>query len=110
MRLRYGQIPQLTQASRAGARGNPNVGGKAVRAVQVATEHAEREGIGAREGVEKRLFLDRVALQGPNVSARDHQRAAAVVANLADAPKPLLDQAAVGARIAANLFVRQLFV
>src|SRR2546428_3392256 len=110
MRLRYGQIPQLTQASRAGARGNPNVGGKAVRAVQVATEHAEREGIRAGEGVKEGLLLDRVALERPHVAARDHQRAPAVVANLADAPKPLLDQAAVRARVAANLFVRQLFV
>ena len=78
--------------------------------MQVTTEHAEREGVGAGKRVEEGLLLDRVALQRPHVAARDHEGAAAVVANLADAPKPLLDQAAVGARVAANLVVWQLLV
>src|SRR5438105_9822849 len=60
--------------------------------------------------MEERLLLDRIALERANIAARDHQAAATVVANLADAPKPLLDQAAVSARVTANLVVRQLLV
>src|SRR6266699_1456609 len=87
-----------------------DVAGEAIAAVQVTTEHAEGERVGAGKGVKERLLLDRVALQGSHVSPGNHERAAAVVADLADAPQALFDQAAVGARVAADLIVRQLLV
>src|SRR2546426_8262 len=103
-------VPELRKASHPRIGRDPDVPCETVGAVQVTTEHAEGDRVGAGEGMKEGLLLDRVALQGANVATRDHQRAAAVVANFADAPKPLLDQAAVSARIAANLVVRQLFI
>ena len=78
--------------------------------MQVTTEHAERQRVRSRESVKERLLLDRVALQGSHIASGNHERAAAVVADLADTAQPVLDQAAVGARVAANLVVRQLLV
>src|SRR5438552_2426328 len=78
--------------------------------MQVATEHAERERVRSRESVKERLLLDRVTLQRSHIASGNHQRAAAVVADLADAPKAIFDQASVRARVAADLIVRQLLV
>src|SRR5205085_3328049 len=89
---------------------NPHVAGEAVAAVQVASEHSERERVRSWEGVKERLLLDRVTLQGADVPTGDHQCAAPVVADLADAPQAIFDQASVRAGVAADLVVRQLLV
>ena len=57
----------------------------AVRAVQIAAEHAEAVGQRAGMRVEERLFLDRIALDSADVTPRHHQPAALVEAHLADA-------------------------
>src|SRR5207244_7030148 len=98
---RVGERPRIAQRLRR----DPVL---AIRTVQVTTEHAERERVRTRESVEERLLLDRVALQGSHVASGNHQRAAAVVADLADAPQAIFDQASVRARVAADLIVRQL--
>src|SRR6202022_2703434 len=75
-------FPEIVEAAHSRIGGNSNIAGEAIAAVQVATEHAECERVGAGEGVEERLLLDRVALQGADVPARDHQGAAAGVGAL----------------------------
>src|SRR6266849_857923 len=87
-----------------------DVRAEAVRAVQVASEHAHGERVRAREDMEEGLLLRRVALQGAHVAVRHQQGAALVVAHLADASQPVQDQALVGARVAPHLLVRQLLV
>src|SRR5205807_1154792 len=74
----------------------------AVAAVKIAPQHAEGERVGAREGVEERLLLGRVALQRRDVSDRDVQRAVLVEADLTDAAPPRPHQAAVAAGEAAH--------
>jgi hypothetical protein len=60
--------------------------------------------------VEEGLFFGRVTLQGANIAVRHHERAAPVVPHLADAAETVEDQALMGARVAADPVVRQLFI
>src|SRR5438132_7791946 len=78
-------VPQPLEADRATSGGDPNVPGKAIRAMKIASEHPEGQSIRPREGVEEGLLLSRVALECAHVPMRDHQRTALVVADLADA-------------------------
>ena len=73
-----------------------------IRAVQVASEHAEAIGKGTRNGMEEGLLLDRIALDSANVSPGDIELAAAVVANLADTGLAFGDRALVSAGVAAQ--------
>src|SRR6185503_10015463 len=83
---------------------------QAVRAVQIASEHPERQRIGAGIDVEEGLFLGRVALQRAHVAPRHTQLAALVEAHLADAPPALVDQAAVAAGVTAQGVLGQTLV
>src|SRR2546423_11781050 len=103
-------FPEISEASHARVGSYPDISREAVRTVQVTTEHAERKRIGAGKGVEERFLLDRVALEGADVATWHHQRATAVVADLADPAQAVLDQALVSARVATDLVVRQLLV
>jgi len=78
--------------------------------MQVASEHAEGEGVRSRIRMEEGLLLNRIALQRPDVPVGNHQRAAPVVADLANAAQPVLDQTAMGAGNAPHLVIRQLLV
>src|SRR2546421_944726 len=74
----------------------------AVAAVEVAPQHPEGERVRAREGVEERLLLGGIALQGGDVSGGRVQGAVLVEAHLADAAAPRFDETAVPAGEAAN--------
>src|SRR6266542_6447478 len=78
----------------------------AVRAVQVAPEHAEAEGERAGMRVEERLLLDRIALDAADVSPRNAQVSAAIEPHLAHADGPVGDRALVPARVAADALFR----
>jgi len=71
--------------------------------VIVAAKHAEGERPRAREHVEERLLLRRVALERADVPVGDHERAAAVEPDLADAALAIRDEAAVAAGVATDL-------
>ena len=76
--------------------------------MEVATEHAEGEGLGAaREGVEERLLLDGVEPEARDVTPRRPEAALLVVADLADAALAGQDDAPMPARHAAEPFARQ---
>ncbi len=68
------------------AQGLRGQGVLAIRAVVVASEHAERERPGAGERVKERLLLHRIQLERGDVSRRHLEAATLVPANLADAP------------------------
>jgi hypothetical protein len=70
--------------------------------VEVAAEHAEGEGAGARVGVEERLLLDRVELKARHVAPGHPETAILVVAHLADAALAGRDDASMPARHAAE--------
>ena len=65
--------------------------------MEVAPEHAEREGVGAGEAVEKRLLFRGIALEGGDIPRGNVERAVTVEAHLADAPPTRLHEAAVPA-------------
>ena len=65
--------------------------------MEVAAEHAEREGVAAGKRVVERLLLDRVDLQAGDVAERHAQLAVGVEAHAADAGAAGHDQAAVPA-------------
>src|SRR5213076_1136430 len=77
----------------------------AIPTVEIASQHTEGECVGAGEGVEERLLLGRIALQGGDVAGGDVQRPVLVEADLADPPAPGLDEATVPAREAAHRVV-----
>src|SRR5262249_9550631 len=86
------------------------LGGKpvlTVRAVQVAAEHPEGEGVGSGKGVKERLLLDGVALDRPDVAPRDLEPPALVVADAADSLAAIRDGAAVSAGEALQASVGQ---
>jgi len=78
--------------------------------VQVATEHAEA--VGERTGVrvEERLFFDGITLRSGGVSPGHVERAAAVVADFADAGLAFGDGTGMSAGEAADAIVVELFV
>src|SRR5919201_2820615 len=90
--IEVGRLPEVLQLPHPTAAGNPGITDKAIAAVQITSEHPERHRVSPRKCVEERLLLDGIALQGPDVAARHHQRATLVVADLADAPQTLLDE------------------
>ena len=63
----------------------------AVRAVEVASQHAEAVGQRARVGMEERLLLNWIALYSADVSPGNVELAALVVADLAHAGLALKD-------------------
>ena len=77
----------------------------AVAAVEIATEHAERQRVGAGQDVEERLLLDRVAGEGADVAVGDEERAVVVEPDAADAVAAGLDEAAVAAGEALDVAV-----
>ena len=82
----------------------------AVGAVQIAAQHAEA--VGERTGirVKKWLLLDRVALGSGGVSPGNVKRAAAIVADFANAGLAFGDGAAMSASEAAHAVVGELLV
>src|SRR5256885_12890498 len=70
--------------------------------MKVAAEHAEAVGERAGNGMEERLFLDRVALHAADVSPGNIEFAPAVVADLADAGLAIGDRAGMSTGIAAQ--------
>jgi hypothetical protein len=69
----------------------------AIAAVIIAAEHSEGEGVAAGQDVEEGLFLDGVAGESADVAVRDHERAAAIEADAADAVAAGLDETAMAA-------------
>ncbi len=78
--------------------------------MQVAAQHAEAVSECSGISVEKRLLLDGIALGARHVSPGNKQRAAAVVADLADAWLALGDGATMAAGKAAHPAIIELFV
>jgi hypothetical protein len=78
--------------------------------MEVAPQHSEAVGEGSRIGMEKRLLLDRIALHPANVSPRNIQRSAAIVANLANSWLTVRNRAAVAASVATHTIAVELFV
>jgi len=74
----------------------------AVRTMEIASHHAESQGVAAGMHVEERLFLDRIALQHRHIIKRHLQLAALVVTHLAYSPPSLTDQTAMTAGHAAD--------
>ena len=91
-------LDQLRQGARAriaeSLRGEPVL---AVAAVVVAAEHAEGEGLGSGQGVEERLLLHRVELEGRHVAEGNAQRPRVVEADPADTFATRRDDAAMAA-------------
>ena len=79
----------------------------AVRAVQIAAEHAEAVGERAGIRVEERLLLDRIALHAADVAPRHAAAGRRVEAHLADADRAVGQRTAVAARVAAQTAVGQ---
>ena len=79
----------------------------AVRAVQVAAEHAEGQRVRSGQRVEEGLLLDRVALQRADVTARGTEHAASAKTDPADALAPFRHRTAMAARVAAQPAVGQ---
>ena len=75
--------------------------------MEVATEHSEGQGLGARQRVEEGLLLHRIDLQAADVAVGHAQCPALVEPDLADAGVPRWDQAAVPARHAADALLRE---
>src|SRR5262249_34410117 len=73
-----------------------------ITAMQVATHHAEGEGVAAGVDVEERLLLDGVALQTGDVAERHLEPAGLIEAHLADAAQAVADEAAMAARQTTN--------
>src|SRR5262249_57772128 len=80
---------------------------EAVPAVEVAAEHAERQRARPRKGVEERLLLDGVHVQGAHVAEGDLERPALVEAHPADAVAAGRYQAPVAAGEAADAALGQ---
>src|SRR5262249_52866281 len=74
----------------------------AVRTMQVAPHHAERERIAPRVDMEERLLLNRVALQGADVAERHTKVTVLDEPDLADSSLPLADQTAMAASHTAD--------
>src|SRR5262245_20679332 len=68
----------------------------------IASQHAEGQGQGPRQGVKKRLLLHRVDLQGADIAPGDPQPATLIEADLADALASHRDEAAVTTGEAAH--------
>jgi len=81
-----------------------------IGAVQIAAQHAEAVGECSGMGVEKWLFLDGIALGAGGVSPGYVERAAAVVADFADAGLAFGDGAAMSAGETAHVVVGELLV
>jgi hypothetical protein len=75
--------------------------------MKIASEHAEAVGECARIGVEKRFFLDRIALHAADVSPRHSQLAALVESHLAHADRSVGQGTAVAAGVALQPAVGQ---
>src|SRR5207249_9237699 len=80
----------------------------AVPAVEIASQHTERERVRPWERMEERLLLGGIALQRRHVAGRHVQRAVLVEADLADPTASGLDEAAVPAGEAAHRVVGKL--
>src|SRR5437016_4805634 len=80
----------------------------AVPAVEIASQHAERERVRPWERMEERLLLGGIALQRRDVAGWHVQRAVLVEADLADPTASGLDEAAVPAGEAAHRMVGKL--
>jgi hypothetical protein len=72
--------------------------------VEIAAEHAEGQRVAAGQDVEEGLFLDRVAGERPDISARGEEDAVGVKAYATDAVSAGLDEATVSAGEAADVF------
>ena len=99
---RRAALEQRVERARPARRRDLRPRREAVAAVVVAAEHAEGEGARAGEGVEERLLLHRVQLQGADVTEGDTQRPRLVEADAADAVATGRDQAAMPAGEAAD--------
>jgi hypothetical protein len=77
----------------------------AVRAVQIAAEHAEAVGERAWKGVEERLLLDGIALHPADVAVGHAQPAPFVEADLADPDRTFRQRTTMTARVAAQTAV-----
>ena len=78
--------------------------------MQVATEHAEAECQRPGAGVEKGLFLHRVALHAAHIAERDQKLPRPIEANLANTQGAIGNRAAMPASEAPHLVPAQLFV
>jgi hypothetical protein len=65
--------------------------------MEIASEHAEGQGVAAREGVEEGLLFDGVHLQARDIAAGNVQLAIFVVTDAANARSAFADKAAVTA-------------
>jgi hypothetical protein len=88
-------------------RGDPVL---AIRAVEVASEHAEAVSERARIDVKKRLLLNRIALHAADVAPRDVQLAALIETDFADTDRTVRQRTAMAAGEASKSPVRQPFV
>ena len=86
--LRLGGI--ITQ----GLAGHPVL---AIRAMEIAPQHAERQRVAARVKVEEWLFLDGIALEPSYIAEWHTQFAVLMEAHLADSASPFGDEASVPA-------------
>src|SRR3972149_206318 len=68
-----------------------------IAAVEIASEHAERQSIRPRQGVEERFLLDGIALQRPHVAPGDPERPPFIEAHLTDSQPSLGNEASVAA-------------
>jgi thiosulfate reductase cytochrome b subunit len=78
--------------------------------MKIAPKHSEAVGQGTRISVEKRFFLDGVALHPADVSPRDVQGSTAIVTNLANPRLTLWNWTAVAAGITTHTIAIELFV
>src|SRR5687767_13679587 len=78
--------------------------------MQIAPEHAEAVGQRAGPRMKERLLLDWIALHAGDISPRDAQRPALVVADFADADGAGRDAAVVAARVTAHPVLVETFI
>ena len=70
--------------------------------MEIAAHHAEGQRVAAGMHMEKRLFLDRIALQRRHVAERHPQLSALIETHFADAAPAFADQTAMSAGEAAD--------
>jgi hypothetical protein len=80
---------------------------KAVRALEVAAQHAETEGFSARVGVEEGLFLNGVKVQSAHIAPRHIEFTAFVEPNPTNAGQAVKDDAPMSAGETLHLVVVQ---
>jgi len=78
--------------------------------VEIATQHPEGQGFGARQKVKEGLLLGGVTLEGRDVPPRNIEFPIAVEADLANSPLALPYQASMAAGLASNRLVRKFLI